>query len=100
MNERHCRGGPRRRERLIVATMLPDDVVGVESAGGGVVEFEAMSNELYSDEETQRRFEAALRGARLASPMRMKDMVGKADRASRGSRSSMEKREAKGDGAK
>jgi len=33
----------------------------------------------YSDEETQRRFEAALRGARIATPQPMKDIVGKGD---------------------
>lgn len=31
----------------------------------------------YSKEEAKRRFEAALRGARLASPTPMKDIVGK-----------------------
>jgi len=34
----------------------------------------------YSDEEAQSRFEAALRGARLATPRPMKDIVGKGDR--------------------
>jgi hypothetical protein len=31
----------------------------------------------YSGEEAQRRFEEALRGARAAAPMPMKDIVGK-----------------------
>jgi hypothetical protein len=39
------------------------------------------SNEQYDDEETKRRFEAALRGARLAAPHPMKDVVGKGKRA-------------------
>jgi len=31
----------------------------------------------FSDEESARRFDAALRGARAAAPMPMKDIVGK-----------------------
>jgi hypothetical protein len=34
----------------------------------------------YSDEEAQRRFEAALRGARIATPQPMKDIAGKGGR--------------------
>ena len=35
----------------------------------------------YDDEEAARRFEAALRGARLATPKPMTDFVGKGKRA-------------------
>ena len=38
-------------------------------------------NETYSDEESKRRFEAALRGARLATPKPMSDFVGTGKRA-------------------
>jgi hypothetical protein len=36
-----------------------------------------IGDERYSDEEAKRRFETALRGASVAAPMPMKDIVGK-----------------------
>ena len=36
---------------------------------------------MFDEEETKRRFEAALRGARLAAPHPMKDIIGKSERA-------------------
>jgi hypothetical protein len=39
------------------------------------------SDERYSDEEAKRRLENALRGARIAAPMPMKDIVGKGRRS-------------------
>jgi hypothetical protein len=35
-----------------------------------------LPDEQYTPEETKRRFEAAIRGARLASPQPMKEIVG------------------------
>jgi hypothetical protein len=34
-------------------------------------------DQTFDDEEAERRFSAALRGARIAAPMPMKDIVGK-----------------------
>jgi hypothetical protein len=45
----------------------------------------------YSDEEAKRRFEAALRGARLASPTPMKDFIGKSKRATTRAKSRVKK---------
>lgn len=39
------------------------------------------TDDRYGDEEAKRRFEAALRGARVASPKPMKDFIGKGKRA-------------------
>ena len=41
------------------------------------------SNETYPEPEAQRRFEAALRGARLAAPQPMKEIPPKRARATR-----------------
>jgi hypothetical protein len=40
-----------------------------------------MADENYSDEETKRRFEAALRGSRLVSPQPMKEIPRKRPKA-------------------
>jgi hypothetical protein len=53
-------------------------MVGKHSTGMSMADKEP---ELYSNEETKRRFEASLLGARLAAPHPMKDFVGKGERA-------------------
>jgi hypothetical protein len=49
------------------------------------------TDDQYTEQETQRRFEASLRGARLATPHPMKDFIGKGERAAAKGKSRVKK---------